>query len=119
MKRIFFAILFFVLSASLIGIADVKPITFSGEGCNRTRTFHLKQGKTNFKLTTEKDNIITASLKRVDGKAKYPLNNGERLAPDVIYSIHISRSGNFYLDVKSHGKWTITITQPKPKYKNK
>ena len=92
---------------------SAAPIELSGKGDQASSKFQLQSGLSTWKITHDGTSNVQISLLNSEGKyIDMPLNEIGRYSGKQI--VRIGKPGEYLLNVKADGKWTVTIDQPRP-----
>jgi hypothetical protein len=107
--------LLFTVALALAGAAraDAAPVKLSGAGDQATAKFKLEAGISIWQIAHDGRSNFQVSLLSSDGKsADMPVNEIGRYKG--IQAVRVARAGEYLLNVKGDGKWSIAIEQPRP-----
>jgi hypothetical protein len=93
--------------------AASAPIKFSGKGDQASSKFELQAGLSTWQITHAGRSNVKISLLKGDGKEiDMPLNEIGKFNGTLV--VHVAKAGEYLLNVRADGKWTVTIEQPRP-----
>jgi hypothetical protein len=94
-------------------VVTPKPqtLSFSGSGTKTVNKFHLDAGLAIFKTHQSDSTSYTGATLKDDQGNYVDLVANLYDQSDTSSSTHISKSGDYILDVSSSCSWTITVTQ--------
>jgi hypothetical protein len=91
----------------------LAPIKKSGKGDQASTKFELQAGLSTWQITHDGRSNVQISLLKGDGKeVDMPLNEIGRYNGTKV--VRVNKAGEYLLNVKADGKWTVTIEQPRP-----
>jgi hypothetical protein len=119
MSRQALAILFFTGVVALTGLRlsdggePSAPIQLSGTGEQASCKFQLQGGLSTWKIAHDGRSNFQVSLLSSDGKSTdMKVNEIGRFSGTQ--AMRVAKGGEYLLNVKADGKWSITIEQPRP-----
>jgi len=89
------------------------PVELSGKGDQASSKFQLQSGLSTWKVTHDGTSNVQISLLNSEGKyIDMPVNEIGRYSGKQI--VRVGKPGEYLLNVKADGKWSVTIDQPRP-----